>query len=258
MNKARSVLGLVLALAGCGTRDTGRMPGNSNGGNGIAGGPAAGSGGAEGAGLKPYFPIAVGNRWTYRVQPSFAPPYIKEQIMERMEPVGAGLRADTMAIYTVTKKMTGTLIDQTVSWQGVEAAPGGGPMAVRYREQSFQAGSTTLNAEYLYEPYQLRLDETPMKLLPGAEVRQEYRQIETRPGLFMPEVTLQVDNWIMEAEESITVQGNSFSQCIRFTKYGNLVDSGKSFWFCRGVGKVKEEPPPGMGQIEELTDYLVQ
>jgi hypothetical protein len=286
--RAFLVLVAVPALAACGQqRDTGAGTGGTGGRAGTGGGGAAtagsGGGGAGGSGgsgvrdaggqatdggagdtavgaLEPYFPVAVGNSWTYRVQPVGAPMYMKVQTMERMEPVGGnGPNATKMAIYTVTKKMAGALQDQTVSWQGLEEGMGGAKMVVRYREQAFQAGSMTVNAEYVYQPYQLRLDESPANLAEGVTRMQSYTQSKTEPGLLSPLVTQQTDNWIIESTgETVTVPAGTFSNCLRFKKYGNIEDSGKTFWYCRGVGKVKEQPPATMGQLEELAAYTVK
>ena len=202
----------------------------------------------------PYFPLAVGNRWVYRVTPHVEASYVKTQTIEALEPVGGdGPQATIMAFRTVTEKQSQGLPDRTVSWQAVDLA-GGGHRVVRYREQAFRTGTTDLNAEYFYVPYQLRWDESFMQV--GTRYAHVYSQSKTELTTGRT-VSDQTDNWeILAVDEAITVLGKSYT-CIKFKKFGHSVDAGKTFWFARGIGKVKEVPPPQAGQIEELMDYTV-
>lgn len=277
--KRMSVLTALLSsalLVACGASDAGPADGGggqAGGGTGGTAGTTGGNGGTAGQGgaggadggmaggaaggvpTAPYFPVAVGNTWTYQVRPAFDPPYVKTVTMMGMEMVGgAGPNAAKMAIKTVTRKMAGSLVDQTISWQAAEMAPT--RRVVRYREQAFYAGTMVVNAEYLYDAYQLRFDES--FITPGMKYTQTYKQTKTEPPSTIPIVTMQTDTWEVQAvNEQITVLGKQYS-CIRFKKHGNVVEAGKTFWFAAGIGKVKEQPPPGTGQVEELMSYTIK
>lgn len=216
------------------------------------GGGMGGTGGMTMTGM-PYYPLKVGNSWTYRVTAPLEAPWMKVVTAERTELVGGtGPNKDKMAIRMVTKKGAS---DMTVNWQG-PVMMGGTTIWVRYREVGYRAGTTMVNVEDWWEPYRLRLDES--KTMMGqkwTETMKEY----SKPAVGMTTVSTQNINWEVKAvNTTVTVMppmgaAKMYSNCIQVSHSTAGGASVKNFWFCRGIGKVKETG----GQTEELIDHKV-
>ena len=227
---------VCLGLTACGTSD---FQGSGTG--GMGGGGAGGGGGAD---ARPLLPLTTGNRWTYLVTDSTGST-MKTQTVMLEEPVGgSGPNASTMAFRMVTKKGVGGT-DETISWQART-----GTRVVRYREQSFGAMSGQLELEEHWAPHKLRVDESPNHTVMGAswlEIDQETKL----PVGGTPTSAEVRDRWTVTAErQSVTVQGQSYEVMI-VSKAGG---SEKTYWWARGIGKVKEIGP---NQTEELMSYVV-
>jgi hypothetical protein len=142
-----------------------------------------------------------------------------------------------MAFHVLTEKIDGT----TESWQA-----DAGDRVVRYRERSFDSVGTLMDDE-VYTPYKLRLDESAEHTQAGASWSETYLEaINGAAGVSRTET------WTVEAtDESVTVPAGTFS-CLRVRRVGAAFgQADKTFYFARGVGKVKE-----MGdQLEELSSY---
>jgi hypothetical protein len=170
---------------------------------------------------------------------------VKTQTVMAEEPVGgSGPNAATMAFRMVTMKGVGGT-DETISWQARV-----GSRVVRYREQSFGAMTGQLELEEHWAPSKLRVDESPEHTVTPAtwlEIDQE-----TKLPVGGTPTTAEVrERWTVTADhQSVTVQGQSYEVMI-VTKAGG---SEKTYWWARGIGKVKEIGP---NQIEELMSYQV-
>jgi hypothetical protein len=233
-----SLAGLV--PTGCGMSD----PPTSGSGGGGGTGNAGGAGGGAGADARPLLPLATGNRWTYLVTDSLGSTTKTQTVMLEESVGGSGPSASTSAFRMVTKKGVGGT-DETISWQARV-----GTRVVRYREQSFGAMSGQLELEEHWAPYKLRVDESAEHTLAGAswlEIDQE-----TKLPVGGTPTTVEVrERWTVTAErQMVTVQGQSYEVMI-VTKAGG---SEKTYWWARGIGKVKEIGP---NQIEELMSYQV-
>lgn len=229
---------LVLALSPLACTDEGDGTGNGNGNTGPL---------IEGTGS--YLPLAVGNSWTYRVTHPIDGVFMKVNTVEKMEAVGGmGPHKDTQALYLKTVKRGGAsaAMDQTESWQGTA-----GDRIVRYRERSYRAGTNTVDLEEHWNPPRLRLDQTLDRLAAGAAWTEEYAETKLRAPA--PTTTNVTDEWKVEAvDEVVSVPAGRF-KCIRVKKTGTSSEANKTWWFARGIGKVKEEG----GQREELVMYAV-
>ena len=193
-----------------------------------------------------YLPLKVGATWTYRVTNPAAPgsaATVKTSRVEAHELVG-DLKPAVSAFRVLTIKAGG---GSTVSWQEVR-----GLRVVRHRERSLD-GRGMLQLDEWYLPEKLRLDEAPGRLAAGATWTESYRETQMAPGV--PNTTVMpTDQWTVEPQETITVPAGSFP-CLKLRRraLGGTATADKTYWFARGVGKVKETG----GQSEELVSYSI-
>ncbi|MSP17291.1 MAG: hypothetical protein EXR73_11920 [Myxococcales bacterium] len=186
-----------------------------------------------------YLPLATGNSWTYRVSdPAGGPPEQKTSTIEALEDVG-GTKAGVIAFRVLTEKLDGS----TTSWQEDL-----GDRVVRHHEIARDlAGAVT--SEETYDPAKLRLDESAAHLVVGASWSDVYTEISTDPVTGATTPVTKTEAWsVVAVDESVTVPAGTFS-CLRVRRMGSAVgQSDKTYYFARGVGKVKETG----GQTEEL------
>ncbi|WPB75135.1 hypothetical protein KYC5002_39835 [Archangium violaceum] len=189
----------------------------------------------------PLLPWTVGNRWTYRVTDDGEVSQ-KETTVGALEPVGGtGPSRDVLAHKVVTLKGTA---DKTVSWQ---AASGTG--IVRYREQSFQANTDTVETEEHWSPARLHVDDAPEHAVVGATWLEVYEETKLSGGVSSTE-TLRERWTVLADDEPVTVPAGTFRALV-LQKAGT--SKTKTYWYVRGIGKVKETG----GQTEELVSYEV-
>ncbi len=193
-----------------------------------------------------YLPLVAGASWTYRVvNGTTGVLTTKRSVVEPAEAM-QGAKAGVVAYPVLTTRAGGA----TRSWQ----EDLGSSIVRHFEREQDETGRT--ESESLYEPRRLRLDESPGHLLPGATWIEEY--VETRIDL--PEGTTESveksDRWVVEAvDEPVTVPAGLF-HCLRVTRTRSVTGeerSEKTYWFARGVGKVKEMG----GQTEELESFVI-
>ncbi len=203
--------------------------------------PGGGGGGGADGGTLDFFPLAVGNTWTYRVTDlATSATKSKSSTVEDFEIVGGG--KSVMAYRIRTDKMTG----ETVSWQRVN-----GEVLERHREQSFDAGA--MSTDELYEPYKLRLDETAARTALNASWQNTYtEEITDYTAGGLQSTNSKTDTWtVVATDASVTVPAGTFT-CLELRKVTAGSGVTKTYWFADGVGKVKEE---GGGSREELDSF---
>jgi hypothetical protein len=258
------------ATAGTGGVPAGGTGGSITGGSGgTDGGGTAGGSVDTGPALGEYFPFAIGNRWKLQVREGGNLPYLKEQVIVRMEPVGGdGPFQDKVVFRVETRKAApgnpALIEDATISWQLRE-----GSKIVRYRETSCLRSSAVLAGDTItscdvdvedhWNPPRERIDERPMGMVPGSGLTWVERYVEFKKtydrAVMPPLVTMSMatndDTWrIVEANKSgVTVPAGTFNDCIVLEKRTSIAMNLKTYTFCRGVGKVLEQ---GTGQTEEL------
>jgi len=160
---------------------------------------------------------------------------------------GSGPNAERSAFRVVTVKGTDAT-DRPESWQG--PAADGSQRIVRYREQAFGARTGELQLEEHWDPYKLRVDETPAHMTAGATWLESDQETKLPVG-GTPSMMPVEERWTVNAErQAVTVQGRSYEVMI-VTKAGS---SQKTYWWARGIGKVKEI---GVNQTEELLSYQI-
>ena len=191
--------------------------------------------------------MAVGNSWTYRVISPVDGTSTKVNTIDGEEKVGGtGPSADEVAFHALTTKTSGAGMDMTESWQGVLEDGS----VVRYREVSYKAGSTTSNGEEHWDPYKLRIDNSAEHIEADASWDESYSETKINNGV--PITAARKDGWTVDGVDVPCgpVKGRMLS-CIKLSKAADGADSGKTYWYARCIGKVRE-----MGtQVEELTDY---
>jgi len=212
--------------------------GGGNDGGGGGGGGADGGGGSD---LR-YFPIAEGASWSYQVVDlGSGASTIKSQTVEAYEDIG-GEKAGTMAYRMRTEKDSG----YTLSWQEDT-----GTAIVRHREQSYSATGAQETDEF-YLPYKMRLDESQAHVALDASYTYSYSE-QIHDLTASTDVTNdKTEAWTVQAvDEEVTTPAGTFTT-MRVFRNNDGTGVQKTYWFARGVGKVKEE---GGGQRELLTDY---
>jgi hypothetical protein len=268
------VVGCAVVIAACGSKDpddgdngeagegggrggkggsAGKGGTSADAGPGIDGGSGSGGSGDPDGGEPAecehdaYLPMAVGNSWTYRVINPVDGESTKVNTIDREEEVGGtGPNADLLAFHALTTKTSGAGMDMTESWQGVLDDGS----VVRYREISYRAGSMVANGEEHWDPYKLRIDNSPEHIEADATWNETYEETKIDNGV--PISAQRNDGWTIDDVDVPCgpVKGRMLS-CIKVSKSADGADTGKTYWYARCVGKVRE-----MGtQVEELTDY---
>lgn len=195
--------------------------------------------------LKPLLPWTPGRSWTYQVTDADGVTTKVTTVGDEVEPVGLGPNAEELAYRVVTSKQDGK--DKTVSWQAEK-----GDTVVRYREQSYDASSGTLELETYWDPPRLHADGSAKHTKDGATWSDDFTEIEVAVdadgNLGTPQESEKSETWqVLAADVEVEVPAKTYSHAVLFQK----ASSGKvkRYWYVRGVGKVKEE---GDSQTEEL------
>jgi hypothetical protein len=190
----------------------------------------------------PFLPWKEGNTWTYRVTNN-GEVSTKEVTIMAEEPIGgSGPYAADVAFKVITKKGA---LDQTISWQNVV-----GDAVVRYREQSFHASTGELELEEYWDPYKLHFDGSAEHTAAAATWLESYEETKL-PADSAATTEEEHDRWIVDSpDEEVTVPAGTFRAVVVQKAGGSDL---KTYWYVRGVGKVKESG----GQLEELVEYKV-
>jgi hypothetical protein len=233
-------LGCAAALAaGCGGGNDG---GGSSPGSGGSGGSGSGGGGTVTPTSGPFQPLVVNASWTYHVNDKGVE-YDKPALFEAVEDMG-GPKAGTMGY-----RMRETLPTQAqLTWYTQV-----GQVVAREHEQAFDT-TGRMTSEDWYDPYRLRVDETPDHLTSGANWNWSYMDMHT--SLSKPASnTSSNETWtVAGVDVSVTVPAGTFA-ALKLVHADAADGSTKTYWFTRGVGKVREET--SAGHVEELTAYTI-
>lgn len=108
--------------------------------------------------------------------------------------------------------------------------------------------------EEWYTPFKLRVDEDSARLTPGASFTTTHTEAVTDVATGATTMSDKVEQWTVEAvDEAITVPAGTFC-ALRVRRTVAATGSIKTYWFARGVGKIRES---GAGQTEELSGYTL-
>jgi hypothetical protein len=270
--------GGVAADGGAGGGGAGGAGGGGAGGSvpGDDGGTA--TGGTVGGDTPPatgeYFPFKVGNSWEYAVTELNKAAVNKVHKITKMEVIGGtGPYKDMMAYRVETQKSSGSApADATISWQVRE-----GNRVVRYRETSCAAGSVmpapdgsigscAVNEEDWWMPARVVIDEQPTNMAYAAGLTWPENYMEwivtysfkvMPPAMMTAPVAAKTDTWlIVNPAGSITTPAGTFNDCV-IVKKTSMANATKTYTYCRGVGKVKEEGASASSQTETLVRFTL-
>jgi len=190
-----------------------------------------------------YEPWSPGTVWSYNLtDPTGALAPQTGQLTTLAGPVDiGGVHAGKMALIGH--------IDQMVGSKDVYEAIVG-DVDVRYKTE-FYDDTHTLTSTEVYQPYRLKLDESPAHLVAGASWSETFTQTTTPAGGGNPTTKTKTDQWhVVSASESVTVADGTFTALhIQRTNSGGAV---QDYWYARGIGKIQET---GGGQHEELASF---
>lgn len=183
------------------------------------------------AGVKPLIPVALGNRWTYRVTSDTG------VTSEKVQTITSTASSEGRAGYRFeTTKGTSR---ETVS---VQALIDG--VLVRYEERTYKDGALTGHERYV--PSMVRIDSNHTT---GGETYQTEHTKEELDGAGNVVRTTVVKNRfeVESTADVVEVPAGRFT-AVRLRRVDMSDGSVKTYWYVAGLGKVKETG----GQTEEL------
>ena len=250
-NRSRpaAALAVALALAACGgggssddgddaddADDTGDDADDT--GDDVDGGPDAGQTAQCGFAGDDFLPYAAGNRWTYLLTDlDTGDRATKEQRIDpEFEHPEYGL---------VFTQVTGKINGSTVSLARRE-----GDRVLRFQQEDRDAADA-LERTTIYDPPQVRIDESPEHTVMGAEWDETYTEIELDPdGVELSRIETVDHNEVLGEDDPCDSPLGEF-RCLRVRRTrvaGGVAE--KEFHFARGIGKIREV---GSNQLEELS-----
>ena len=185
-----------------------------------------------------YLPYAAGYTWSYRLTDlDDGERAIKEQ---RIEP--EMIHPDYGAVVV---QVTGKINGETISLTRRE-----GDRVLRFQQEDRDA-TGALERTTIYEPPQIRIDESSEHIQLGAAWDEAYTEIVLDPaGVEMMRVDTIDHNEVLGVDDPCDSPMGEFS-CLRVRRTrlaGGVAE--KEFHFARGIGKIREV---GSNQLEELT-----
>jgi hypothetical protein len=229
---ARSWILVTAALiAACGGGDDDGASPDGGDGDGDGDGDVCGFGTSE------YLPYDVGVTWTYRLTDlGSGERATKEQRIDpEMEHPDYG---------AVVVQITGKVNGQTISLSRKE-----GDRVLRFQQEDRDA-TGALERTTVYQPPQIRIDESAERTEAGAEWDESYTEIVTDPdGVELMRVDT-VDHWEVLGVDVPCESPMGAFECLsirRTRTQGGVAE--KEFQFARGIGKIREV---GQNQLEEL------
>jgi hypothetical protein len=219
------------------------LGGGCSGGGGTSSPLNGGDGGGSGSDAAvqpttgPYEPLAVGVSWTYHVDDNGVT-YDKTTTVIATQ--DAGGPAAGITVFHLVDTFPANKQD---TWYQVD-----GQVVKRLHDDSID-GAGNVKTDDWYSPYRLRVDETPEHTVAGATWTQSFTDTHTPMGK-TPTSVMKTDNWRVDGvDEPVTVPYGTF-RSLHVSRTDPTDGSIKSFWFVRGVGKVKETN--NSGHLEEL------
>ncbi|HWM86194.1 MAG TPA: hypothetical protein VNO33_10165, partial [Kofleriaceae bacterium] len=229
----------IALIAACGGDDGGNDGGDGGGDGGDDGGDGGDDGGVDcGFEGEDYLPYAVGHTWTYRLTDlDDGERATKDQVIEpEMNHPDYG---------PVVVQVTGKLNGETISLARKE-----GDRVLRFQQEDRDA-TGALERTTIYEPPQIRIDESSEHLEVGAEWDEAYTEIVLDPdGVELMRLDTLDHMEILGIDDPCDSPMGEFS-CLRVRRTrleGGVAE--KEFHFARGIGKIREV---GSNQLEELT-----
>lgn len=181
-------------------------------------------------GASDLIPLAVGNEWTYRLTSSSG------TVSTKVQTITSTASVDGMIAYRIETARNNE--KGTISLQRIEDG-----RLKRISEETTEAGVVT--ERFTYRPAMVRIDSTKVADGDVYVDRHDKVQIDEAGNDLL--VESKVHTFTVEAAtELVTVPAGTF-ECVRVRR--DLEGgSSKTYWYAKGVGKVKEVG----GQTEEL------
>jgi hypothetical protein len=234
---------LVLCLLACGQDDPAQ---EGNPGPGSDGGAPPGSGGAAAepiGGADSLYPLVSGSRWTYR-HAGGASEWDEEASLDAVSYMG-----EPAFLLSSMGNPNGSRSESILVADEVSVA--------RVHREEYMGDALVLSADY--DPGFLRFDGAWPAAEEGAVFMESYQRLEfdatgtqTRGGSRSHRYTVEA------LADTLEVPAGNFEGCLRMQRSrirsaGTAVMPGDEdlFWYCPGIGKVREEDQT-TGQTEEL------
>ncbi len=202
-------------------------------------------------------PFVTGYRWTYDVTDAEdGTTTEKTTEIQDKEAVGYGDSKDALVHKVLTTKKSGT--DKTLSWQELV-----GDSVVRYREDSYSKKDGSLTETDYWTPYRLHADGTAAHTVNGATWTDAYAETKMPVGEATEGPEQTSDKWMVVSDyECIDVpagtgpNGPIAAGKFAAVKFDKTTPKGKtkSYWYVRGIGKVREVSAE---QTEQLTGFTL-
>jgi hypothetical protein len=190
----------------------------------------------------PYQPLTVGTTWTYHVDDQ-GTVYDKQSSVDAYEDMGGDV-AGTMG-FKVRETIKAAI---QLTWYEVTATD-----VRRHHDQMSDNTGRELSDEW-YDPYLLRVDESPEHLQPGATWTINYTHTKTTSTKPMTTVNHQ-ETWTVDGVDVVTAVPAGTFKALKVTRTDTADGTSKTQWFTRGVGKIRELT--AAGHKEELTAYSI-
>jgi hypothetical protein len=189
----------------------------------------------------PLMPLAEGYTWTYKITGDGEESKKVVTVAAEEAVGGDGPHAEQLAFRIVTKEGD----DESVAWQALD-----GKKVVRFREQGFSKKTGEPNSEESWDPPRIIVDGSSAHIKRGVKWVEETEYTEQKdeddPKSEPEEATWQVDG----VDQEVTVPAGTFRALV----VKRITDETKTYWFVKGIGKVKETGK----KTEELTKYKVE
>lgn len=229
---------LLPALIGIGCGD--QEPGQNDAGAGGDGGPGD---------TDDYYPLAVGDSWTYEeIEQGAAAVTLLYEITEETTKTfehGLGERE----VFAMQNTSPGTSTERRVQYIEDD-----GVRAVRLSHDVFDdTGALTKRRDYV--PGFLRFDRG--RLEPGATWTEEVVEYsDSMDGSDVTQVTARYRYEIAGSAEPVTVEAGTFS-CLHVRRIAITDGEVKDYYWARGVGKVREITSGSPGKTEDLVAFTI-
>jgi hypothetical protein len=190
-----------------------------------------------------YLPFEVGFRWEFRV----TDPTTGAVDTKRQAVVASELDPDDgmPMLVQVTNKANGERVE---SWFRRED-----DVLVRLRQIDYDARGDKLRTQ-VYTPPRLRLDESPDRIVAGAQWTDTYTSTELDGNDHVVDSVQSTDRWtVVDADFSCSTPLGAHT-CLRVRRMSLRSGSVKEYTFARGLGKAREDG----GQLEQLVGCGVQ
>ncbi len=180
------------------------------------------------------FPLAVGNRWVYRITD------VNNEVSEKIQQIKSSTKTQDGLQAFVFRTDRGTRATESLQRIDDEGR------LLRVQENGYKNGR---NVESIrFNPPSIRVDTDKTAI--NSEYTQEFQELHIEGG--GSTVSKRYSFMVLAVDEQVTVPAGTF-RCVKIRRETTGEAMSKTFWYAAGVGKVKEAG----GQTEELESFTV-